>query len=80
MKGGPHHPDRMMRRNVGRTSICAMSVDRGGPALIGVGVLVGGLIVGGVLVAMDMVLIGILVAGAAIPGALVAWVTVDDRM
>jgi GTPase len=70
----------MMRQNVGRTENRRMSVDRGGPALIGVGVLVGGLIVGGILVAMDMVLIGILVAGAAIPGALVAWVTAGDRM
>jgi hypothetical protein len=57
-----------------------MSVSRGGPALVGVAVLIGGFIAGGILVAMDIVLIGIIVAGAAIPAALVAWVTAGDRM
>jgi hypothetical protein len=57
-----------------------MSVSRGGPALVGVGILVGGFVVGGILIGMDMVLIGILVACGAIPGALVGWVVAGDRM
>lgn len=57
-----------------------MSVSRGGPALVGVGILVGGFVVGGILIGMDLVLIGILVACGAIPGALVGWVVAGDRM
>ena len=56
------------------------TVDRGGPALIGLGVLILGFIIGIVLIAMDFVLIGILVACGAIPAALVAWMTAGDRV
>lgn len=57
-----------------------MSVSRGGPALIALGVLVGGFVAGGVLIAMDIVLIGIVVALGAVPAALVAWITAGDRI
>ena len=56
------------------------TVDRGGPAMIGLGVLILGFIIGIVLLAMDFVLIGILVACGAIPAALVAWMTAGDRV
>ena len=56
------------------------TVDRGGPAMIGLGVLILGFIIGIVLIALDFVLIGILVACGAIPAALVAWMTAGDRV
>ena len=56
------------------------TTDRGGPMLIGLGVLILGFIIGIVLIAMDFVLIGILVACGAIPAALVAWMTAGDRV
>lgn len=55
------------------------TTSRGGPLLIGLGVLVAGFIIGVLLMAMDFVLIGILVACGAIPAAFVAWLTVADR-
>ncbi|HZM19836.1 MAG TPA: hypothetical protein VFB87_10530 [Gaiellaceae bacterium] len=56
------------------------TTDRGGPMMIGLGVLIVGFIIGIVLLAMDFVLIGILVACLAIPAALVAWMTAGDRV
>jgi len=56
------------------------TTDRGGPMMIGLGVLILGFVIGIVLLAMDFVLIGILVACGAIPAALVAWMTAGDRV
>lgn len=57
-----------------------MIVNRGAPALLALGVLVGGFVAGGILMAMDIVLIGIVIALAAVPAAFVAWITAGDRM
>jgi hypothetical protein len=55
------------------------TVDRGRPALIGLGVVVAGFIAAVVLIAMDIVLIGVLVGALSIPLGFVAWLTAGDR-